>query len=91
MVLRHAAKLILHFHRLLHQITFDCSGQTGGSSIPKSNTPEAEKAENSLHTSAGYGTREEVLSAEVPGVRGEVQFSQVPEDDRRPGEDVVPE
>ncbi|XP_026834807.1 uncharacterized protein LOC6553403 isoform X2 [Drosophila erecta] len=64
---------------------------TDRTSLPESHAAEEEKATHILHAHPGGRVGEAVPQAEVSGIRGAGGTGPRTEDDRCPGEDVVPE
>lgn len=67
------------------------SDSSNRSSVSEPKSTEAQEAEDVLHSGPGGRTGEEVPAPEVPRLRREVDPRQGTENDRRSGEDLVPE
>ena len=61
------------------------------SPLPEPDTPEEKKATDIVYTSADLRAGEALSSTEIPGIRRTGGSCQVPQDDRRASQNMVPE
>jgi len=67
-----------------------CSCAACWPSVPESYSTETQETANVFLTTADHRTREEISPTEVPRVGREIGTCQGTQNDRRPGQDVVP-